>query len=354
MKRSVRLSSLLLALLLLLALCACGAKQPVNEAPTAAEPEQTENAEEKSAKTEVPAEATASEGAAESEAPEKEEESPLEPQMARTITEVNARTAPSLNAESPRTIPAHTQVEVLEESGDFSKIQLDGETYYVASDYLRIYEDGKNGYLVVVDAGHQREGNYDTEPIGPGSDEMKIKVSSGTRGSTTGIPEYELTLQLSLKLQSELEARGYEVIMTRTENDVDIGNIDRANIANDAGADAFVRVHANGSEDSSVSGALTICQTPENPYNGDLYDICHQLSADVLDGLVAATGCKKGPVWETDTMCGINWCRVPVTIVEVGYMTNPEEDTLLSTDAYQDKVVQGIADGIDKFLMGET
>ena len=207
--------------------------------------------------------------------------------------------------------------------------------------------------LVVIDAGHQAKGNYEKEPIGPGSDEMKNKVAAGTQGVSTGLPEYRLTLMVAEKLQKILTERGYEVVMIRTTHDVNISNAERAEMANELCADAFIRIHANGSSSASANGILTMCQTSDNPYNGELYEESRRLSESVLYETVDSTGAKCLYVMESDTMSGINWCQVPVTIVEMGFMSNKEEDEKMATDAYQSLLALGIANGIDRYFEGE-
>ena len=203
---------------------------------------------------------------------------------------------------------------------------------------------------VVLDPGHQRSGDPNPEPIGPGAAETKARVTSGTTGRYTGMPEYELNLQIGLQLKEELESRGYRVVMTRETHDVNLSNQERAQIAAEADGDIFVRLHANGSDDPTAEGAMTICMTQYSPYNPELYSESLALSEAILDQLVDSTGCRREYVWETDTMSGVNWATIPVTIVEVGYMTNEKEDTKLATESYQHLVVLGIANGIDEYF----
>lgn len=206
---------------------------------------------------------------------------------------------------------------------------------------------------VAIDPGHQ--GSWvnmsDVEPMGPGSSEMKEKATTGTEGRFSGKPEYELNLEISLLLRDELEARGYRVVMTREDNDTAVSNIERATIAWEEGGDIFVRIHANGSEDESVKGALAMVPSPSNPYVSWLADDSYLLGQCVLDAYCSSTAFDSQGVQYYDDMSGMNWSQIPVMILEMGFMTNQSDDLRMADEEVQAQMVQGIADGIDQYFI---
>ncbi|MDO4522517.1 MAG: N-acetylmuramoyl-L-alanine amidase [Eubacteriales bacterium] len=207
-------------------------------------------------------------------------------------------------------------------------------------------------YIVAIDPGHQGPGQdmSGTEPVGPGSDVMKARLATGTSGVVSGLDEYELNLEVSLQLRDELEERGYQVVMTREDHDIDISNIGRCEVANDAGADILVRIHANGSEDGSIRGALATAPSPTNPYIGSMAEKCVNLADTILDAYCEETGLANRGLWITDDMTGMNWAKMPVTILEMGFMTNAEDDAYMADADHQKLMVEGIADGIDVYF----
>ena len=208
--------------------------------------------------------------------------------------------------------------------------------------------------IIVLDPGHQAVQDKDKEPLGPDSEIMKNKVSSGTRGVSTQIYEYELNLVVSNKLKDRLVEEGFEVLMTRTGHDVSISNKERAEMANNAEADIFIRIHANGSENPNKKGIMTIYPPEENPFVSHLSDESYRLSKDLHDEMIRETEGESAGINAMDNMVGINWSKVPVTIVELGYMSNAEEDLMLNTEEYQNQLVEGMVMGIKKYFEADN
>lgn len=209
-----------------------------------------------------------------------------------------------------------------------------------------------DGHIIGIDPGHQSE-SVDMsalEPNGPGSSEMKAKCTSGTQGTYSGVPEYQLNLEVSLQLKDELEQRGYQVVMTRTDNETAISNMERAQYAASQGAEIYVRIHANGDDSHTASGALTMSPSQNNPYIPQLFEQSDRLSRCIIDSYCAATGFQNLGIQYTDTMTGINWSTVPVTILEMGFMTSQNDDLKMNDAEFQKTMVQGIANGIDSYF----
>ncbi len=208
-----------------------------------------------------------------------------------------------------------------------------------------------NGKIVCIDAGHQDHGMSEREPNGPGSSNTKAKLTTGTTGNYSGVQEYVVNLQVSLQLRDELERRGYTVVMTRETNNVNISNVERAEIANNAGADIFIRIHCNSVDSSSVNGALMYQPSSSNPYlSSNVIAGSQKLARILLEHQIAVTGQRNAGVLDGDDMTGINWAQMPVTIVEMGFMSNREEDLFLTSSSGQAQIVQGLANGVDAYF----
>ena len=204
---------------------------------------------------------------------------------------------------------------------------------------------------VVVDPGHDLRANLQTEPIGPGSATRKIKDGGGTTGVVSGLREAELNLRVGLRLRALLEKAGVRVVMTRTSTTrTSMGNIARARIANSAWAGLFLRIHADGSTDRSARGTHTLHPAFRRGWTDDVYAESKRAARIVQRDLLGALGFPDRGLQERSDFTGFNWSDVPVILVEMGFMSNPTEDRLLATAAYQRRAAMGLCLGTLRFL----
>lgn len=207
------------------------------------------------------------------------------------------------------------------------------------------------GKTICIDAGHQRYGNNALEAIGPGSSTRKPKVTSGTEGKYTHKAESEVNLETAKKLKNILISRGYKVVMVRESQDVNISNIQRAEIANKSNADLAIRIHCDGSGNSDLHGYFILTPSSSNRFlSSSIVNSSLRLTKCLLPAIQKATGANNRGISYRDDLTGTNWSKVPTVLVEMGEMSNKQEDYALSTPAYQEKMATGMANGIDDYF----
>ncbi|OIK13025.1 hypothetical protein BIV60_15215 [Bacillus sp. MUM 116] len=203
--------------------------------------------------------------------------------------------------------------------------------------------------VICIDPGHQQKADLSTEKIGPGSNLEKTKVTGGTTGITTGIPEYKLTLEASMILGKILEEKGFKVVYTRTTNDVNVSNKERAEMANQSKAALFIRLHADGSTNRNVRGFSILTPSGKNPYTKTIYKDSLQASQLIVDEVKKNRNVTVKGISLRDDLSGTNWSQVPAILIEMGFMTNPSEDKNLSNEDYLTHLMEDVARGIADF-----
>ena len=217
----------------------------------------------------------------------------------------------------------------------------------VPSVVMQLVESQKplSGVKIGIDPGHQAKGNSQKETVAPNSSKTKPKVSSGTAGVKTRIPEYKTVLEISLKLRDALVEKGAEVYMTRETHDVNISNQERAKMMNALGVDLVLRIHCDGTDNHSMHGIAVYC-SKSNSIAAESYRACEA----ILPALCEATGGKNNGIVCNDNYTGQNWSTVPCLMVECGFASNPEEDVLLNSEDYQLKLADGMTQGIIDYI----
>jgi N-acetylmuramoyl-L-alanine amidase len=200
--------------------------------------------------------------------------------------------------------------------------------------------------LICLDPGHGTIPaiGRQTEPIGPGSPQLKIKDGGGTTG------EAPVALAIALRTRALLQRDGYRVAMTRTGPTYAGGNIARARFCNVRHAAVMIRIHADGAGDRSLHGVKTLVPALHRGWTDDIYGPSIRAARKVQVAVVRQTGARNLGLIQRSDLTGFNWANVPAILVECGFMTNPAESRLLRTPAYQLKVARGLALGAEAFV----
>lgn len=166
--------------------------------------------------------------------------------------------------------------------------------------------------------------------------------------SSLGQLEKEHNLEVSLKIREALESAGYNVILTR-DKDEWVELLDRPAMANNEGADLFISLHANANPKTTVRG-LEVLYCPA--YDCELKSVDqYPFAKAVYDNIIKLTGrdfgrgIVKGPSYIV-----VNRTSMPAIILETGYLTNPEENSLIWTREYQSHIVEGLVNGINEYF----
>ncbi|EJQ15910.1 hypothetical protein IE3_00863 [Bacillus cereus BAG3X2-1] len=248
----------------------------------------------------------------------------------------------------------HKQEEVPAEEKKEETTPLQPTEQPLQNNEQKVESNEKQGkFLVVIDPGHQQKANLNLEPIGPGAATQKYKVTDGTTGVVTKKRESVLVLEMAFLLKEKLEAKGIQVLMTRTAHEVDISNKERATFANDHKANLFLRLHADGSENQNQSGFAVLTPAEGNLYTKEIYAGSLQISQTIVNKMRQNHQVKVNGIKFRDDLSGFNWSKVPGVLLELGFMSNPEEDKKLSDPQYVNSLLQSVTDSVDEYRKGK-
>lgn len=206
----------------------------------------------------------------------------------------------------------------------------------------------KKRETIVVDPGHSITPEPGTEAISPGSGERKAKDAVGATGVNSKVNEYKITHEIGNLLKEDLEKRGFNVVMTKTKPEEQRSNIERAEIGNRENAALLIRLHADSFSNSSATGASMLVPSKSVQATASIAETSKKYGQTILESYINKVPIKSRGVIERNDLTGFNWSKIPVVLIEMGYLSNPNEDAYITNPSNYGAIVEGIGEGIDK------
>ena len=138
--------------------------------------------------------------------------------------------------------------------------------------------------------------------------------------------------------------------MTRERAGYTGGNVDRAKFCNARRAALMIRIHADGSTNTSQRGVHTLYPALHRGWTDDVFRPSLLAATLIQREVVRATGARDLGLQRGSDLTGFNWADVPVVLVETGFLSNPAESRLLHSAAYQERIARGLALGAESYL----
>lgn len=205
----------------------------------------------------------------------------------------------------------------------------------------------KKNITIVIDPGHSTSNSNERELNSPDSKEMKLKDTSGATGINSNIPEYIITHGIALKLEQILKSEGFNVIITKTKPSTKLSNIERTEIANKNNANLMIRIHCDGVDSPNAHGASMLVPEVKGYITPELAKESYSYGEKIINSYTEYTGIKNRGIVTRSDLTGFNWSKVPIVLIELGFISNPKEDSYLSNKSNYEKIARGIANGIN-------
>ncbi|MGL5414764.1 MAG: N-acetylmuramoyl-L-alanine amidase [Clostridium sp.] len=201
---------------------------------------------------------------------------------------------------------------------------------------------------ILIDPGHSKNPSKGVEKISPNGNETKLKDTSGAMGETTKVPEYNIVMEIALKLEKELLNKNYNVFLTRREVNEALSNIERAEEGNRLNADLVIKLHCDSATAKEAKGASMLIPKEKGYISKSVEEKSKEYGKVVLEEYIKETSLNNRGLIYRDDLTGFNWSKVPIILLEMGFLSNKNDETYLTQEQSKECIVKGISNGIDK------